>query len=234
MRNFYGYYDNGKYRVGCNGGTVYIYDQNDKELAKFKDIRYAYKGKFLPNSNKIIIKSTEGLLAVYDLDKLELIKKVVITRIGGQDEGFDFTNDGKYFYNIEQPFTTIRTQLNKYSTKDFNIVETLFSNRKELFLENIEFNNETNDCYVLGYIRNKDGVYDYGFIGQFYDNEIVNIRKLENSIYDYVRGYKCWEESGFTEKSLGVHLRKVKKIINISLKELFLNENLEKLIKNSL
>ena len=73
MRNFWGYYDNGKYRVGCNGGTVYIYDQNNKELAKFKDIRYAYKGKFLPNSNKIIIKSTEGLLAVYDLDKLDLI-----------------------------------------------------------------------------------------------------------------------------------------------------------------
>lgn len=26
MKNFWGFYDNGTYRVGCNGATVYIYD----------------------------------------------------------------------------------------------------------------------------------------------------------------------------------------------------------------
>ena len=38
MRKFWGFYDNGRCRAGCNGGTVYIYDQANRELAKFQDI----------------------------------------------------------------------------------------------------------------------------------------------------------------------------------------------------
>lgn len=51
MRKFVGYYDNGTYRVGCNGAAIYVYNQNNQELARFKDIKYAYRGKFLPDSN---------------------------------------------------------------------------------------------------------------------------------------------------------------------------------------
>ena len=75
MRKFWGFYDNGSYRVGCNGGTIYIYDQANKELTKFKDIPYAYDGAFQPNTNLFAAKSTEGSLAVYDLDRLALVKK---------------------------------------------------------------------------------------------------------------------------------------------------------------
>lgn len=47
MRKFWGFYDNGTYRVGCNGGTVYIYNSQNKEIAKFKGFPYAYKAAFI-------------------------------------------------------------------------------------------------------------------------------------------------------------------------------------------
>ena len=28
MRKFYGFFDNGTFKVGCNGGSIYVYDQN--------------------------------------------------------------------------------------------------------------------------------------------------------------------------------------------------------------
>ena len=52
MKKFYGYYDNGNFRVGCSGASVYVYDQNDTELARFKDIKYAYTGAFQVNDAK--------------------------------------------------------------------------------------------------------------------------------------------------------------------------------------
>lgn len=48
MRNFWGFYDNGIYRVGCNGAMIYVYGQDRKELGRFKDIPYAYCGAFQP------------------------------------------------------------------------------------------------------------------------------------------------------------------------------------------
>lgn len=69
MRSFWGFYDNGIYRVGCNGGTVYVYDQDNKELAKFKDLKYAYEGAIRPGANIFVLKSGEGPLAVYDLNR---------------------------------------------------------------------------------------------------------------------------------------------------------------------
>ena len=101
MKKFWGYYDNGEYRIGCNGSAIYVYDRNNNELIRYKDIPYVYVGAFKPGTNIFIAKSTEGYLAVYDLDQDELKKKIAITRIGAQDEGFAFSPDGVFFYNIE-------------------------------------------------------------------------------------------------------------------------------------
>ena len=73
MRKFWGLYKNDKYIVGCNGATVYVYDTDWKELAKFNDFPYAYNGAFKPGSNVIAVKSTEGYLGFYDLDTLRIL-----------------------------------------------------------------------------------------------------------------------------------------------------------------
>lgn len=127
MRRFWSFYQNESYQVGCSGRTVYIYDKAGNELAKFRDIPYAYTAAFMPGKNIIAVKSTEGRLGFYDLDSLCLLKRITITRIGAQDEGFCFSPDGSFFYNIEKPITSLRTQLGVYETNTFTKVSTLFA-----------------------------------------------------------------------------------------------------------
>ncbi len=205
MRKFWGFYKNESYSVGCNGATVYIYNSNGQELAKFKDFPYAYDAAFKPNSNIIAVKSTEGYLGFYDLDSLLLIKKIIVTRIGALDEGVYFSPDGTYFYNIESPVSDLQTQLSIYDAETFEKVRSLFTNEKKMALEDLEFDIETGLAYVLGFMRNDDnGVCEYGFVGQLdvENNSITNIHELEDNQYEYLRWYKSWEQSGFTEKSL--------------------------------
>lgn len=205
MRKFWGFYKNSSYSVGCNGGTVYIYDSNGKEAAKFRDFPYAYTAAFKPNSNIIVVKSTVGYLGFYDLDSLSLIKKITVTRLEAQDEGFAFTPDGKYFYNIEKPISSIRTQLSIYDTKSFEKINALFANENKMFLDDIEFDNETGIAYLLGFMRNDaDGVFEYGFVGKLdvESSSVIGVHALREKQYNYLYRYKRWERSGFTEKSL--------------------------------
>lgn len=225
MRSFWGFYKNEEYCVGCNGGTVYIYDREEKELARFKDMAYAYKAKFLPGSNIIVVKSTEGSLAVYSLDELKLMKKIVITRNVGQDQGFAFSPDGKYLYNIERPRRSTETCLVKYNTAEFEVEERLFEDRTDMFLEHIEFDEESGNCYLLGFMRREsDRVYDYGFVAQLLNQTVTNVVKLEEECFRYVQVYKEWELSGFTKKALEWSSRlKDREIVPVTLKEVWEN-----------
>ena len=93
MKNFWGYYENENYAVGCTGGSVYVYNRDGEELARFRDLTYAYTAKFMPGTNIIVVKTTEGHLAVYNLEQLQLVKKIFITGTGAQDHGFAFSRD---------------------------------------------------------------------------------------------------------------------------------------------
>ncbi|WP_051538210.1 YncE family protein [Butyrivibrio proteoclasticus] len=204
MRKFWGFYQNESYSVGCNGGTVYVYDKDGTELAKFKDFPYAYRAAFMPGKNTIVVKSTEGILGVYDLDSLSLVKKIVVTRIGAQDEGFCFSPDGKLFYNIEKPIDSTRTQLAVYETKSFTKVDSLFAENTKMVLDYLEFDDETGACYVLGFMRDGEGIFDYGFLAVFNPESraIQDIHAIDEKKYDHLMWYKRWELSGFTEKAL--------------------------------
>ena len=72
MKKYQGYAQNEKFKVGLNGKTVYIFDNDENELARFQDAPYMYRGKFIPNSNTLVVKSTSGWLLFYDLDSLAL------------------------------------------------------------------------------------------------------------------------------------------------------------------
>lgn len=55
--NFWGYCNNGRYSVGCNGATVYILNNEGNELARFRDVKAAYSARFLPNTNTVAVKN---------------------------------------------------------------------------------------------------------------------------------------------------------------------------------
>lgn len=101
IRKYWGVYNNGVYKVGCNGATIYVLDQNDSEICRFRDIPYAYDGEFQPGTNIFVAKSVYGYLAVYDLDQRALKHKITLTHQTSHDQGFAFSLDGKLFYDLD-------------------------------------------------------------------------------------------------------------------------------------
>ena len=225
VKKFWGFCRNEHYSVGCSGGTVYVYGSKGEEVAKFRHFPYAYTAIFKPNSNIIAVKSTEGFLGFYDLDSLSLIKKITVTRLGAQDEGFAFTPDGRYFCNIEKPVNSCQTQLGIYDGASFEKTNTLFADEQKTVLEELEFYGcETHVAYVLGFMRGGGGAFGYGFVGKLdiESGALTDIRAIGEERYNYLRWYKSWGRSGFTEKSLEWNpLNKLNNIGKTSIKAVF-------------
>lgn len=205
MKKYQGYAQNEKFKVGLNGKTVYIFDNDENELARFQDAPYMYRGKFIPNTNTLVVKSTAGWLLFYDLDNLALIKKIRFSNIGSQTKNFAITQDGKYLYNIESPNYSTRTQLTKYDLGTLKPVITSFHNSETIFLEYVEISNEI--IFLFGFMRNDKGIKDYGFIGQYKEiGEKCVLRdgkRIADAVYEKISQYKGCEDFGFTQKSLG-------------------------------
>lgn len=224
IKKYEGYTQNKNFKVGLNGKTVYIYDHKENELARFQDVPYMYRGKFIPNTNILVVKSTSGWLLFYDLDKLELMKKIKFSNIGSQDENFDITQDGKYLYNIEAPKSSTRTQLTKYDLKTLKPIITSFYDLDKVFLKYVEIYNDS--VYLFGFIRNDKGVKDYGFIGLYKEMGekcgIQGVKKLDEDFYNQIYQYKVCEDYGFTQKALKYrHLEKIEDLEKITLKDAY-------------
>ncbi len=201
MKNFWGFYDNGIYRVGCNGATIYVYDNSDNELGRIKVKPSVYCGAFQPDTNIFVAKAVEGRLFVCDLSKMKIIKKIFITNRCPQDDGFDFSPDGKFFYNIERRERTTQTQLTVYRTSDYEAEKALFCDKTDIVLKEIEFDAQTGECYVLGFMRRiEDGVISNGFVGKFDGAAIMEVKSLEIAAFEDLQTYKEWQRFGFTKQ----------------------------------
>lgn len=198
MRKFWTYIKNDDFYVGCSGQTVYIYDKNENELAKFKDIKYGYDAAFSPTENILAVKSTEVWLAFYSLDSMKLIKKVRLRKPNSQpqDQGFTFSPDGSLFYNIEYQ-DDLMTHIVVYETENFTEANRFFEGEKFVF-EQIEF--EAQRCYLIGYerLRNRNKY----FIAEFSDNKLFNLKEVDEKKLYYIVKCKNLERRGFTEKSI--------------------------------
>lgn len=198
MKNFWGYTTNGEYSVGCTGQTVHLYDKENNEIKKFKDIIYAYSPVISPNGKIFVVKSTDGRLAVYSLETFALIKKIRYTKFG-DDDGFCFTPDGQFFINIGCGKDCLHSTIYVYSTSDFSLINQFVADEK-MMIHHIEFDENTNSYYVLGFIRGDDGVLQNGFVAKFGNQQINNILPLTKEEFEFFRAYKSLELSGFTEK----------------------------------
>ena len=231
MKKYQGYAQNEKFKVGLNGKTIYIFDNGENELARFQDASYIYRGKFIPNTNTLVVKSTSGWLLFYDLDSLALIKKIRFSNIGSQDGNFAITQDGKYLYNIEAPNYSTKTQLTKYDLGSLKPLVTSFHNSENIVLNYIEISNET--IFLLGFMRSDKGVIDYGFIGQYEEiGEKCILRdgkRIADVVYEKIARYKGCEDYGFTQKAL--KLRGLEKIED--LKPFTLSEVYQDIIENN-
>ena len=224
MRKTYGVCENDSFIVGFNGATIYVYDKGGKELAKFKDAPYCYRGCFRTGTNILAAKSTAGYLCFYDLDRLTLIKRVTVTTLGAQDEGFAFSPDGRYFINIEKPKVSYRTQIGVYETETFTRVRDYFSGDRKMLLDHIEYDN--GEWYLLGFMRSdtEGAGYAYGFVGvwDFESGRLTAMKRMDVKRCEALCWQKDWEEHGFTEKCRETHSTlKYAKPERVSLAELF-------------
>lgn len=209
MRKFWGFYDNEKYKVACNGQTMYLYDADDHELSKFMDISFAYQGSFKPQSNIFVLRSAEGRIAVYDCDERKLLHKFRFSDVdSSQDGGFCFSADGKYFLNIERTGSSFCSRLSIYETQSFLPVKRLFGNDSSLNLSDIEYDPLADQYNILFFERDSHGVYSQGYVGELKEDQIINIQPINWKVYNFLSSYKSLEAIGFTEKAMewsGLH-----------------------------
>lgn len=199
MKNFWGYTTNGEYSVGCTGQTVYLYDKDNNEIKKFKDIIYAYSPVISPDGKIFVVKSTDGRFAAYSLETFTLIKKIRYTKFG-DDCGFCFTPGGQFFINIGCGKDSLHSAIYVYNTSDFSLINKIVIDDK-MVVHHIEFDENTNSYYVLGFVRDDDGVLQNGFVAEFDDNQIKNITAISENEYDFYRSYKHLEIMGFSKKA---------------------------------
>ena len=199
MKKFWSYTENEKYGVGCTGQTVYLYDKKGAELAKFKDLPYAYKSAFSPTGNIFIVKTTEGRIAVYSLETLSLIKKFRYSKVDcAQDNGFCFSPDGKYFINVECQGDSLHSAISIYDTSDFTKISQLLLGDK-MTVSHVEF--VYGEYQVLGFMRGDDGVLFDCYVGKFVNNEINDIQIISEQEHDFYCDYLNLKLMGFTEKA---------------------------------
>lgn len=224
MRKFWTYISNGEYSVGCSGATVYVYDKEGEELARFKDFPYGYDAVFCPGRNLIAVKSAASYLGFYNLDDLKLEKKILVGKNKRksketQDDGCCFSPDGKFFINLEAN-ENFYYSIVVYDMNFFEEVKR-YDFKNDISFSVIEYN-QRESCYlVLGYWRfEEENVY---FIAKFCEGRIFDIRELEEERYDYIFWYKEIESSGFTEKSIEWFFRN-QKIIKHTLEQAYNGE----------
>lgn len=234
MRNFWTCVSNGKYSVGCSGQTVYVYDSSGSEIKRFRDLIYAYNAVFSPDGRLLVVKSTEGRIAVYDMDSLTLLKKFRFSKEdAGQDDGMCFSELGELFYNIERFPDVLTTRLAIYNTKDFSLKGYLFENKHEICLDQIEIVDGV--CYLLGFKRNGDED-NIDFVSKMENEELTEFTPILENDYWFYCYFNDLKQSGFTKKTFenlftylegNYDLDELKRS-NYSLKELFDKYTLKK------
>lgn len=198
MKNFWSYISNNKIAVGCTGGIVYVYDTAGTELAKFRDLSYAYRPLLSPDGTLLAVKSTAGLLAFYSLTDMRLLKKFRFTPLDGcQDGNMCFSPDGTELFNIEVSEAG-DARITVYSVKNFSSVAEL-CNKKEAVPLAIERNG--NALYILGGKRDSNDILCSYFTARLDDKALREIHPVSDKDADLCRGFVHLQNCGFTKKA---------------------------------
>ena len=202
MKDFQTYISNGIHSIGCTGQSVYVFDKTGNEIAKFKDLIYAYYAMISPNGKFFVVKSSEGCIAVYSLETLSLIKKFRFS-MAPSDEGFCFSQDGTEFYNIEshRNADTPKTAVAVYDTSDFSLKKRILDDNTRLYLSMLEMCDD--EIYILGSKKPSEDREDIEdskyFVGKLTNDELDSIT-ISDREYWYYYEYLDFKLKGFAKK----------------------------------
>ena len=200
MRSFEGSACNDTFSVGCTGRTVYVYDAEQNEVAKFRDIKYGYLPVISPDNDTFIVKSTDGAMAIYSYKELRILKKLRYSKDPGQDDGCCFSPDGLCFYNIEKHIEEYecRSHIAVYETGDFSKTEEISAEKGMLF-RHIEWDPDERGMFVLGSCWDINGYFG-GFVAHMVANTIIKTVKITEMEYGFYQRYKNHEIHGYAGK----------------------------------
>ncbi len=203
MAKYWGFIGNEKYDVGLTGQTVFVLDKNGNELAKFKDLKYAYYAAISPNCDILAVKSNEGRMAFYSLENMTLIKKFRFAKTSECADGnFCFSTDGKELYSIEGNINPCNTSVSVYDMAELTRTKRFFYDEEYLSIECVEYGKETDEIYLMGYLRDKEnGVASEYFVGKLKNGELCEVVPISQKTHMFYDMYKNLEGSGFTEKA---------------------------------
>ena len=192
---------NEHFQLGCTGQTVYVLNAAGNELAKFKDMIYAYSAALHPNGEVAAVYSNHGIMAIYSLSELRLITKFRVSAV--KDTATDripcFSLDGKHLFHIEgRTGDALNTRLSIYSTADYKQVTRLFEQGQKTVFSCIE-SGQDGCIYLLGYFR-KENRNEF-FVSKLAGQILQDVRPLDEHIYDFYRNAVHLKQEGFTELS---------------------------------
>ena len=177
-----------RYIIQCTprGRTVYVYDSNENEIAKFQDMKHTYQCLISPDETHFVLLSLCGTLGIYSTEEMKLIKKV---RYGSddQDGGFCFSNDGKKLYLIEHVCKNSRmySRLISYNTFSYDKKHVEFE-RLDIELLSIAPTKNNDELLLLGYKRDREGLGVLNFMARFKQSQILDIRYIKDLPSDWV------------------------------------------------
>ncbi len=200
MPSFWSFIGNEKYNIGCTGQTVYVYDKSGNELARFKDLPYAYDAVISPRGDIFVVKTTEGRMAVYSFEPPALIKKFRYSKVDSQGDNFCFSPDGAELYSIERHVHDCRTALSIYDTENFSLKRRILGDDEKLMLCAIEYCEATDEYFLLGFFRDEEGSASEFFISKLKDDKLCDYVYITSDEYYFYTSYIDLRMSGFTKK----------------------------------
>lgn len=193
---------NGRYQVGCTGQTVYVLDAAGSELAKFKDMTHAYYAALHPDGEIAAVYSNNGVLAVYSLSELRLMKKFRVSAFNDTKTGTIpcFSPDGRFLYHIEgRKGDSLNSRLTVYSTADYEPVLRLFEKGQKTVFDCMEFDRATGRLFLLGYFRKETGI--ECFVAKLNGESLGDVRPLDMRTHDFYQSAVYMKLVGYTEEA---------------------------------
>lgn len=202
MRDYWSLTGNDRYDIGCTGQTVFLLDKKGTEIAKFKDLIYAYDAAISPCGDIFAVNSSEGILAVYSFSPPALQKKFRYAKADwGGGDSFCFSPDGSEFFHIQPYLSCLRTSLAVYDTGSFTLKKRILYEDDRLVLDVIEYDRESGDYFLLGFYRNTDGIASKYFVGKLKGDELSQIIEIPEKTHWFYHFFCLLRAHGFTKKS---------------------------------
>lgn len=153
----------GKFLSHFNSTSVSVFDlENYVQIADFRDVKYPSHLSYSHDSKLLAVKSNPRKIAIYDLEKLKLIKLYRLKKNSQpQDNGLCFTNDNKHILNLVYTNESLG-YISKIDIETFE--EQRFFEECDYVFNYIQYVNERRQYLISGFDRNKQGDRDICFI----------------------------------------------------------------------